>query len=94
MWRLSIRYYSGLTLRSTSDLAVTPDVDLVTLRQAWLSFSPVASYAAHYYNTSLDNINWQMTQFMIVQLIVTPFIMWAVDHWSFRWVVSVRGHWR
>ncbi|XP_037092614.1 solute carrier family 49 member A3-like [Pollicipes pollicipes] len=56
---------------------------------AWLSFSPVASYAAHYYDTTLDNINWQMTQFMIVQLIVTPFIMWAVDHWSFRWVVVI-----
>ena len=47
----------------------------------------MANYAAHYYKTSPDNINWQMTQFMIVQLIVTPFIMWAVDHWSFRWVV-------
>ncbi|KAF0302816.1 uncharacterized protein FJT64_025144 [Amphibalanus amphitrite] len=64
-------------------------VTQVTNGAAWLSFSPVANYAAHYYGTSIDNINWQMTQFMIVQLLVTPFIMWAVDHWSFRWVVVI-----
>lgn len=53
----------------------------------WISFSPVASYVAQYYDVSLSAINLQMTIFMAVHFVVTPVVIWGVDHWSFRWVL-------
>ncbi|ROW08264.1 hypothetical protein VMCG_03137 [Cytospora schulzeri] len=47
----------------------------------WLTFSPVASSAAQFFDTSESNINWLSTAFMFAFCAVVPIVIYVL-HWG------------
>ncbi|KUI69567.1 Major facilitator superfamily domain-containing protein 7 [Cytospora mali] len=47
----------------------------------WLTFSPVASNAASYFNTSETNINWLSTAFLFAFCAIAPVVIYVL-HWG------------
>lgn len=47
----------------------------------WLTFSPVASNAALYFQTSETNINWLSTSFLFSFVAITPVVIYVL-HWG------------
>ena len=90
LWKMSYHLYIFSNIHFRLKLTANLMMLLVyTVLQTWISFAPIANYAATYLNTTDANINWLSTVYMVT----TPFgfiAVWILDTYGLAPVVSSR----
>ena len=50
----------------------------------WLTFAPIPSFTASYYNTPLSSVDWFSISFFAVSLIVGCISIFILNKWGLR----------